>query len=122
MAPASNGDLRTVLSSPSPSGHAPKRGRPALVHASTWTDGCATRLGSAGDSLLDVTSPELYRRVDRAEQDLTAISDTVLDIKDTVDQHTGELAAIKRIQDQHTELLNQHTELLNEILRRLDAR
>ncbi|MDQ3760664.1 MAG: hypothetical protein M3460_02910 [Actinomycetota bacterium] len=85
--------------------------------------------GRASDTVPGVTSPELYRRVERTEQDLTAISDTVLDIKDTVDQHTEELAVIKRTQEQHTlllnqhtELLNQHTELLNEILRRLDAR
>lgn len=80
----------------------------------------------AGDSLPGVATPELYRRV---EQDLTAIADTALDIKDTVNQHTDELALIKRTQDQHTQLrnqhsqvLNQHTELLNEILRRLDTR
>ncbi len=75
-----------------------------------------------GDTLPRMASPELSRRVERAEQDLTAISDTVLDIKDTVDQHTGELAFVKRTQEQHTQLLNQHTELLNEILRRLDVR
>jgi methyl-accepting chemotaxis protein len=67
-----------------------------------------------GDSLRSVTSPELYRRVDRAEQDLTAISDTLLDIKETVDQHTDELASIKRIQGQHSEVLNQHSEILNQ--------
>jgi hypothetical protein len=32
-----------------------------------------------------VTIPELRRRVERVE--LTAISDTVLDIRETVDQH-----------------------------------
>ncbi|MGH4013608.1 MAG: hypothetical protein ACRDSL_06670, partial [Pseudonocardiaceae bacterium] len=61
-----------------------------------------------------MTSPELARRVERVEQDLTAISDTVLDIKDTVDQHTGELVAIKRTQEQHSQLLNQHSQLLNQ--------
>jgi hypothetical protein len=83
-----------------------------------------------------MTRPELSRRIERAEQDLTAISDTMLDIKDTVDQHTEELVGIKRVQEQHTEelvgikrvqeqhtqMLNQHTHLLNEILRRLDVR
>lgn len=85
--------------------------------------------GPGGDTLPGMTSPELSRRVERHDQDLTAISDTVLDIRDTVDQHTEELAVIKRTQgqhtqqlNQHTQLLNQHTELLNEILRRLDAR
>jgi hypothetical protein len=39
-----------------------------------------------------MASPELSRRVKRAEDDLTAISDTVLDIKETVDRHTGILA------------------------------
>ncbi|HEU0088634.1 MAG TPA: hypothetical protein VFQ77_13485 [Pseudonocardiaceae bacterium] len=69
-----------------------------------------------------MTRPELSRRIERAEQDLTAISDTMLDIKDTVDQHTEELVGIKRVQEQHTQMLNQHTHLLNEILRRLDVR
>jgi hypothetical protein len=42
-----------------------------------------------------MTSPELARRVDRQAEDLRAISDTVLDIKDTVDHHTTDLADIK---------------------------
>ena len=73
-----------------------------------------------GDTLTTVTGPE-SRRVDRAEEDLTAISDTVLDIKDTVDRHTvtldehgRELAAIREAQ-------SRHGEVLVEILRRLNA-
>ena len=65
-----------------------------------------------------MTSPEVARlaqRVDEQDQTIRAVSDTVLDIKETVDQHTEELATVKRTQEQHTELLN-------EILRRLDAR
>ncbi|MGH3932161.1 MAG: hypothetical protein ACRDTF_19540 [Pseudonocardiaceae bacterium] len=90
-----------------------------------------------------MASPELSRRVNRVEEDLTAIADTVLDIKKTVDRHTrtladhgrtladhgriladhgrilaehsGELAAIRQTQAQHGEALA-------EILRRLDTR
>ncbi|MGH4019782.1 MAG: hypothetical protein ACRDT0_11210 [Pseudonocardiaceae bacterium] len=53
-----------------------------------------TRLAIAErDTLLGMASPEqVSRRVDRAEQDLTAISHTVLDIKETVDGHTETLA------------------------------
>ncbi|MDN5916486.1 MAG: hypothetical protein L0I76_15525 [Pseudonocardia sp.] len=69
-----------------------------------------------------MTGSDLSRRVDRAEEDVTAISDTVLEIKETVDRHTAaleahghELAAIRETQ-------SQHGEVLAEILRRLDAR
>lgn len=77
----------------------------------------------AGDgSLHAMTGPDLSRRVERAEEDVTAISDTVLEIKETVDRHTAtldahgrELAAIRATQAQHGEVLA-------EILRRLDPR
>jgi hypothetical protein len=39
-----------------------------------------------------VTHPDLFRRVDRLEEDFRAIADTVVDIKETVDQHTATLA------------------------------
>lgn len=44
---------------------------------------------------------------------------TMLDIKETVDQHTETLAAIQQTQAQHGGLLVQHGEPLAEILRRL---
>lgn len=72
-----------------------------------------------------MSSPEvarLARRVDEQDETIRAVSDTELDIKETVDQHTEELTSIRRTQEQHTQALSQHTELLNEILRRLDAR
>lgn len=76
-------------------------------------------------SLRGMSNPEvarLARRADEQDETIRAVSDTVLDIKETVDQHTEELATIKQTQEQHTRALNQHTELLNEILRRLDVR
>ena len=79
----------------------------------------------------------LARRVDHLDETVRAISDTLLDIKDTQDRHTealGELTGalvevrgIRGIVDGHTEALGgvqstlgQHGELLSEILRRLD--
>lgn len=62
-----------------------------------------------------MASPEvarLSRRVDEQDDTVRAISDTVLDIKETVDQHTETLAAMQQTQ-------TQHGELLTEILRRL---
>lgn len=38
-----------------------------------------------------MSQPDLARRVDRVEQDLTAISDTVVEIKETVDGNTATL-------------------------------
>lgn len=79
---------------------------------------------------------QLGARVHRLEEDLTAIADTVVDIKQTVDRHSREFVAVRRtldehtrrldhqdrILDRHTETLDRHTELLTEILRRLDPR
>ncbi len=55
------------------------------------------------------------KRLVRAEEDITAISDTVLDIKATVDAHTEtlsehgrDLADIKATVDAHTETLSEH--------------
>jgi uncharacterized coiled-coil protein SlyX len=55
-----------------------------------------------------MSSPELSRRVGRQEEDLQAISDTVLEIKDVVDGHTTtltqhgqDLAEIKTTLIQH---------------------
>jgi chromosome segregation ATPase len=90
-----------------------------------------------------MTRPELSRRVERAEEDLTAMFDTVLDIKETVDRHTEILAvhghkldslkenqdtfresldSLKENQDAMRETQAQHGEVLAEILRRLDTR
>jgi chromosome segregation ATPase len=56
-----------------------------------------------------MASPEqVVRRVERAEQDITAISDTLLDIKETVDSHTEELAAIRATQGEHGRTLAEH--------------
>jgi hypothetical protein len=82
----------------------------------------AARRGRVGDTLLGMTRPELSRRVGRAEEDLTAVSDTVLDIKETVDRHTETLAVHGRELTVIRETQVQHGEVLAEILRRLDAR
>lgn len=62
-----------------------------------------------------MSSPEvdrLARRLDEQDDTVRAVSDTMLDIKETVDQHTETLATIQAAQAQHGELLA-------EILRRL---
>ncbi len=71
----------------------------------------------------------LVRPVDEQYETVRAISDTMRDIKDTVDQHTETLAAIGETQAQHGELLTavgqvqaQHSELLAEILGQLSNR
>ena len=62
-----------------------------------------------------MASPEqVSRRVERAEQDITAISDTTLDIKETVDGHTETLA-------QHGRTLAEHGRKLDGITGRLDT-
>ncbi|MGH3906895.1 MAG: hypothetical protein ACRDTE_22345 [Pseudonocardiaceae bacterium] len=90
-----------------------------------------------------MASPEvarLTRRLDEQDDTVRAVSDTLLDIKETVDQHTEALAAIQATQaqqgetlsqhgemlsqhgemlSQHGEMLSQHGEMLAEILRRL---
>lgn len=78
-------------------------------------------------TLIGVASPEqVSRRVERAEQDITAISDTVLDIKETVGAHTETLAEHGRKLDAihgRLEVLESRMEEgFAEILRRLDAR
>ncbi|MGH3631872.1 MAG: hypothetical protein ACRDRL_31085 [Sciscionella sp.] len=55
-----------------------------------------------------MSSPELSRRVDRHEDDIRAISDTVLDIKETVD-------GLADVQQQHTATLAEHGRELGEI-------
>ncbi|MGH4025049.1 MAG: hypothetical protein ACRDRV_10760, partial [Pseudonocardiaceae bacterium] len=55
----------------------------------------------------------LTRHLDQQDDTVRAVSDTVLDIQETVDQHTETLATIQATQAQHGELLA-------EILRRLD--
>jgi septal ring factor EnvC (AmiA/AmiB activator) len=82
---------------------------------------------------LEVT--RLVRRVDEQDETVRALGDTMLDIKETVDQHTETLATIQEAVDQHTETLatiqetlaqqgetrERHGELLVEILRRLNT-
>ena len=55
-----------------------------------------------------MSSPELSRRVDRHEDDIRAISDTVMDIKETVD-------GLADVQQQHTVTLAAHGRELGEI-------
>ncbi|BBG05745.1 hypothetical protein C8E95_7109 [Pseudonocardia autotrophica] len=75
-----------------------------------------------GGTLIRMAGPDLSRRVERAEEDVTAISDTVLEIKETVDRHTETLEAHGRELAAIRETQSQHGEVLAEILRRLDAR
>lgn len=73
-----------------------------------------------------MTGADLPRRVERTEEDLTAVSDTVLDTKGVVDQHTETLAEIHAgVAAVNTRLDALETRVndgLAEILRRLDAR
>lgn len=73
-----------------------------------------------------MTSADLPRRVERTEEDLTAVSDTVLDTKEVVDQHTETLAEIQAgvaaVNTRLDPLETRVNEGLDEILRRLDAR
>ncbi len=57
---------------------------------------------------------QVSRRVARAEQDITAISVTTLDIKETVDGHTETLA-------EHGRTLADHGRKLDDITGRLDT-
>lgn len=78
------------------------------------------RYTSAARYAAGMASPEvarLVRRVNEQDEAVCAVSDTVLDIKETVDQQTETLAVIQETQAQHGELLAR--ELLAEILRRL---
>jgi uncharacterized coiled-coil protein SlyX len=63
--------------------------------------------------------PRLSRRLDEQDDTVRALSDTLLDIKETVEQHTATLAehtgALTSIQQTQA----QQGELLTEILRRL---
>lgn len=76
-----------------------------------------------------MNQPDLSRRVDRAENDLTAISDTVIEIKETVDVHTRELGEIRQEQERqartqagHGDQLTSIQQTLATILQRLDQR
>jgi septal ring factor EnvC (AmiA/AmiB activator) len=62
----------------------------------------------------------LVRRVDRQDEDLRVIADTVLDIQETVDQHTMELAAIKGMLADHDRRLDGIDGRLDGIDGRLD--
>lgn len=73
-----------------------------------------------------MASPEVARLTRRVDAQDDTISDIVLDIKDTVDQHTEALVAIQQTQNTMQQDLTtvqqtqaQHSELLAEILRRL---
>ena len=69
---------------------------------------------SAADILFRMTRPELLRRVERTEEDLTAISEIVLDIKETVDRHTDTLAEHGRMLADHGRILADHGRILAE--------
>jgi uncharacterized coiled-coil protein SlyX len=72
-------------------------------------------MSGAGDILLSMVTPEqVSRRIDRAEQDITAIADTVLEIKDTVEAHTETLA-------EHGHKLDTITTSLDGVEARLDG-
>jgi len=67
-----------------------------------------------------MSSPEqLTRRVDRSEEDLRAVADTVIEIRDTQREHGRKLDTIE---DRLSALETQVTEGFVEILRRLDTR
>jgi septal ring factor EnvC (AmiA/AmiB activator) len=63
--------------------------------------------------------PRLRRRLEEQDDTIRALSDTVLDIKDTVDGHTRTLAEQSRLLGQIQTTQAQQGELLAEILRRL---
>lgn len=67
-----------------------------------------------------MTRPDLGPRVARLEEDLTSISDTLIDIKETVDGHTSEFAAVRGTLAEHGTRLAAIEGSLSEILRRLD--
>ncbi|MGH3355687.1 MAG: hypothetical protein ACRDOJ_07285, partial [Nocardioidaceae bacterium] len=56
------------------------------------------------------------RRVDRHEEDLRAISDTVVDIQETVHGHTGTLAELKATVGEHGQDLAEIKTSVAEIL------
>jgi len=68
-----------------------------------------------------VTSPDLSRRVDRQGEDLRAISDTVLDIKETVDEQSVTLVEHGRDLAEIKSTLAGHSQQLAEILTLLRA-
>ncbi|HWR47550.1 MAG TPA: hypothetical protein VN327_08070 [Pseudonocardiaceae bacterium] len=57
--------------------------------------------------------PRLARRLDEQDDTIRALSDTALDIKDTV-------KSIQRTQDEHGQVLAQHSDLLGSIQRTQD--
>src|SRR5262249_57477126 len=56
---------------------------------------CAWLAPAAQTILPHMANPEALRRINQHEEDLRAIGDTVIDIKETVDRHTQELTTIK---------------------------
>lgn len=72
-------------------------------------------------TLPDMSQPaDLSRRVDRTESDLTAIADTVVEIKETVEQHSDTLAEHGRQLTAIQDTQREHGATLNAILARLD--
>ncbi|WP_253831091.1 hypothetical protein [Prauserella aidingensis] len=76
-----------------------------------------------------MSQPDLSRRVDRTEDDLTAVADTVVEIKEAVDGHTRELGEIRQEQERQAGTLSEHGDQLTSIqqtlatiLQRLDQR
>ena len=56
----------------------------------------------------------LTRRVDKHDEDIRVLGDTLIDIKSTVDQHSETLAEHTAILGQHTAILEQHTATLEQ--------
>lgn len=92
---------------------------PRRFGSSSWSFPNRARGDTVGRYPRAMTEAELVSRVVGLEtfsaslrEDITALSGTVLEMRDTLDQHSATL-------DQHTATLGRHTEMLEEILRRL---
>lgn len=64
---------------------------------------------------------DLSRRVDRAEGDLTAIADTVVENKEALNALTGRVDTLDSKVSAIQETQREHGEVLNAILARLDG-
>jgi hypothetical protein len=77
--------------------------------------------------MADTDLARLTRRIDKHDEDLRALSDTVLDVREIVAGHSEVLAGHTEVLDRHTQMLDEqgatlaeHGEMLIEILRRLE--
>lgn len=73
-----------------------------------------------------ISNAQIEKKLRQHDNEIVAIYDMLAEIRGTVDDHTGTLAHLSTLLDQHTATLDQHTAaldqhtgLLNEILRRL---